>query len=84
MAYNSHEVNKMNEKEKLFSLIDRLTSDEISALGKIVNSMVSSRKRTEYPEEELTQDEERKLDAAIKEIEKGDFARGDNLDELFN
>ncbi|WP_040980433.1 MULTISPECIES: hypothetical protein [Oceanobacillus] len=83
-TYNDTEVNKMTEKERLFLLIGRLNSDEVSALSKIVSSMVYSR----FPvdDEELTEEEERELKAAIKEMEAGKYTRisGDKLDELFS
>lgn len=69
----------MTEKEVLISLINRLDVEKISALKKVVEAMVYPL----YPEEELTPQEEKELNLAIKEIENGQFVHGDNLDELF-
>ncbi|WP_193065034.1 hypothetical protein [Oceanobacillus oncorhynchi] len=80
--YNNTEVISMTEKEKLFLLIGRLSSDEVTALSKIVSSMVYSRFPAE--DEELTEEEQKELDAAIKAYKKGEFEEGESLDEIFN
>lgn len=80
--YNNTEVISMTEKEKLFLLIGRLSSDEVTALSKIVSSMVYSRFPAE--DEELSEEEQKELDAAIKAYKKGEFEEGESLDEIFN
>lgn len=84
-TYNDTEVNKMTDKEKLVLLIGRLNSEEISALSKIVTSMVQSKLPVE--DEELTEEEEKELDEAIKAYKNGEldgFEEGESLDEIFN
>ncbi|WP_066192681.1 hypothetical protein [Gracilibacillus timonensis] len=83
ITYNDTEVNKMTEKEKLFLLIGRLNSKQITALHEVVSSMVSSEGKA-YPEEELTEGEQDELNAAIKDYKNGKYERGDNLHELFS
>lgn len=61
----------MHTREDLKMLIDKLSDQEIVALWKIVAAMRQP--------EELTPQEADEVDAALKEIDSGEFTR---LDEL--
>ena len=67
----------MTHKELLHILIDRLDEEQLSALAKVVESMV-------YPVEELTSEEKSELGQAIQEYKEGKVLRGQDADELFS
>lgn len=69
----------MDEKKHLIFLLDFLHSEDIIALQQIVYAMIYPR----YDQENLTAEEESRLNDAIKEVEQGEVVSSNNLDDLF-
>gem|GEM_PF-2641558 len=63
----------MTQKELIHVLIDRLDEEQLSALTKIVESMI-------YPVEELTSEEKAELAHAVQEYKNGKFLQGKAAD----
>lgn len=67
----------MTHKELLHVLIERLDEEQISALAKVVESMV-------YPVQELTSEEKTEFERALQEYKDEKVLRGKEADELFS
>ncbi len=67
----------LTHKELLHVLIERLDEEQLSALAKVVESMV-------YPVEELTSEEKIELERALQEYKDGKVLLGKEADELFS
>lgn len=69
----------MDEKKRLISLLDFLHSEDIIALQQIVYAMIYPR----YDQDNLTADEESRLNNAIKEVKQDKVVSSTNLVDLF-